>query len=195
MFTDLLLKVLRLLFADKKTGELQVKYSREITMTGFSEEEDIENRKNKLKHLCHEVVDNSGFDARDITGDGKAETFCNQANAYIANSLGCEIILADNFANEQIDAARGSIDFTIGSPKEAAKHALQGGYGFAGLRGEVHGHVAVLYPLSCGESGKWGEVPYVAHVGKPPNGIRKVSESFIVSGQRPDYYLFKFKEL
>src|SRR3990167_5641992 len=136
MFTDLLLKVLRLLFADKKTGELQVKYSREITMTGFSEEEDIENRKNKLKHLCHEVVDNSGFDARDITG-----------------------------------------------------------YGFAGLRGEVHGHVAVLYPLSCGESGKWGEVPYIAHVGKPPNGIRKVSESFIVSGQRPDYYLFKFKEL
>lgn len=167
-----------------------VGFHAEIGATGYSVAAE---KRQRLLALCEEVVSLSQFISRDITCDGNPETFCNQANAHVAQGMSCWRMRAELSANEQCRLADDDQEFHKGTAEEAAKHALAGGYGFAGLALAGHGHVAPIWPQDLGTSGAWGRVPYVAHVGEPPNEKRLLSYAFKIGGQKPTLYLYRYR--
>lgn len=123
------------------------------------------------------------------TPDGR--TYCNMAlNAY-AKTFGYNGF-DGKLANEICDIASNSADFTIEKdPERVMKHAANGGFAFAGKRGEKHGHVAAVFPGPLVYSGSWKmSVPVLANVGKS-NGIMPTSMAFSVKDSPPDYYIYK----
>lgn len=148
--------------------------------------EDQSARRVALKALCQSVVEHPAYRKRDVTGDGKDETFCNMAVAKIADTLGCRDFKAGPLANEMcaiMDKKWRKVDAGY-----AVVHALHGGLAIAGKRGAPHGHVAVVYPEPMQLSPSLGElVPLVANVGKE-NKIGRVTEFFPVKDGLPEFF-------
>ena len=118
-------------------------------------------------------------------------TFCNLALIAYAHTFGITCF-DDKVANDICNTASDHPDFTIETdPERVMKHAANGGFAFAGKRGEKHGHVAAVFPGPLVYSGSWKRsVPMLANVGKS-NGIMPCSMAFSVKDSPPDYYLYK----
>lgn len=164
---------------------------KEISWTGYSKSGERMQNIERLKAVCIKVVSDPDLVKHDVDGDGKKDTLCNWGNADVANEMGCREISRSMKAAAQIRHAQNSPKFRKGAGEEAAAHARNGGYGFAGKIYEDEAHVAAFYPGPMGISGTWGRVPMLANVGQPPNGIKKSSDSFYVSKGEPDYFLYK----
>lgn len=136
-----------------------------------------------LKALCEEAVSNPAWVAHDITGDGKAETFCNRAAAFIAQGMGYFGFPSKISANQMIEhmaahPGKWTEEHDLG---RVADLAQKGVLVILGVSDYPNGHVTAVAPLPAEESGSWGrKVPMVAHVGggKTPNGIVKASGAF-----------------
>lgn len=109
-----------------------------------------------------EAYDNPDF----VPKDGV--THCNEAVAYVANSLGCtdfELKTAD----EIIQLVEGSPDWSTVTILNAQDMANQGSLLIAGLNstelGQKHGHVVVIRPGKLCFSGKWGPCPRILNIG------------------------------
>lgn len=161
--------------------------------SGYNRAADINARIEALRTLCQRLITDPRYIAHDITGDGRPETFCNFAAAEAANAYGCHDLDGLN-ADMQLLRLQGQpFGWTIGTGTRAAAHALLGGLAFAAKSypGE-HGHITLIAPEPPEMSGSWGiMVPIVAHVGKPPNAIKKVSGAFPVAKGEPQYFLYK----
>lgn len=164
---------------------------KEISWTGYSKSGERMDNIEKLKAVCIRVVTDPDLVKHDVDGDGKKDTLCNWGNADVAQEMGCKDIKRTMKAAAQIRHAGNSDKFRLGTGEEAAAHARNGGYAFAGKIYSDEAHVAALYPGPMGISGTWGRVPMVANVGQPPNGIKKSSDSFYVSRGEPEYFLYK----
>lgn len=153
----------------------------------------------KLKVLCDYILSAPEFVQRDITADGKEETFCNRAVRYVSYGMGCMDFSPDDSANIMVDVMADK--WRKATAEEAIFHARNGGLAVAGKRYPVHGHVAVLYPDPGAYSGSWGHiVPLVANVGVKPNKVKKTSEAFPVKDKKtgaplpePDYFIWDDK--
>lgn len=163
--------------------------------SGFDKQAEEAERKAALDSLCTDLVTDPLLASRDVTGDGKAETFCNRAVQRAACAFGCRDFGAEGdpvLANEMVLRLQGGLPgWRQDTAERAAGHAMRGGLAIAAKAYAVHGHVAVVAPEPCQESGSWGKfVPMVANVGKPPNGIKKTSAAFPVADGEPDYFLY-----
>jgi len=115
--------------------------------------------------------------------DGK--TFCNLAVDAICSALGY-VKFHGLTANEIVDALCSNGDWTACDETGAAVSAKMGRLAVAALKGEPHGHVAVVYPGPTVFSGKWKRyVPKVANVGAK-NGVMGANWAF---KDPPGYYL------
>lgn len=175
-------------FADKsaepKGAKFKIGFHREIG-SGYNTAMDRAERKQRLKDICITVLADP-----DMVQEG-AVTWCNRGNGIIAAHMGCFEITEFMLAKEQIEEARGSSKFIQGTAEEAAAHAKEGGYGFAGRIYEDSAHVDAIYPTDTKHSGSWDkQVPLVAHIGRAPNGIMRASEAFPVSEPEPVYFLY-----
>jgi hypothetical protein len=161
------------------------------------EEERMANAK-KLMELCEQAVTNPAFIAHDITGDGKAETFCNRSVRFIAEGMGAfGYFRHDTSASQMVRLLDGRFGWREEWDFERiAAFAQKGALIIIGVAEEPHGHVVVAAPMPCQLSGSWGGmVPMVAHVGggKTPNGIVKLSEAFRLA-QRPRLKAYLWEE-
>jgi len=130
------------------------------------------------------VTKNPAFASKDITGDGKAETFCNWATQLIAegffgtdslNSLTANGIHAKISKEWRKVKAEDAVNFAKSSFVLASQSNATGS-----------GHVATVLPLPMVMSGKWGRpAPQVANVGVK-NGIMGANFAFSVE---PDYFV------
>lgn len=121
-------------------------------------------------------------------------TFCN-LNAYrIAQALGFNIF--HNYDADRPMLANEMIYFMDIKPEVFSKfsdHALahnlvnKGYLIFAAQKGEIHGHIAPVYPYNYMLiSGKWRcQVPYISNVGER-NGVIGVNWAF---AKEPNYYI------
>lgn len=148
-----------------------------------------------LKDACLHVVQAKDYSPRDVTGDGKPETFCNMAVQYVAERMGCGAFIGGPLANRMHDLMEMSGEFTQVSGDDAAALAQKGCLVIASRKGERHGHVAVVFPAGPQFSASLEKnVPVVANVGKR-NGIMRVSLAFPVEDrQEPFYYFWKPSE-
>ena len=150
--------------------------------SGYDARMDMPARVAKLKELCDKIVSEESLNSRDITGDGKPETFCNMALNYVAEKMGCTL-LKGKLANEIHEYCQSKTDeFDIVRHEKAAQLAMTGALCFASLPvSNGSGHVATVYPLEMVDSPSLNRrVPWLANVGKPPNGIKPASACFPV---------------
>lgn len=140
-----------------------------------------------LRKTCEAVVNDPAFKKRDVTGDGKDETFCNQAAHAIASDFGCDAF-DKKLANEIVKLMKESDEWSPCSSEKACKLAQLGHLVVAAqFNAQGPGHVAVVYPGPMLFSGKWNKkVPMVANVGKT-NGIMGVNFAF---ASEPEYFLY-----
>lgn len=162
----------------------------------YSVEEDRMEKAAKLATLCTQAVNNPGWVAHDITGDGVPETFCNRSVASIAAGMGCLDLREDQTANQMILSMislpgwRQEFDL-----ERVAPLAARGVLVVLGVIEAVHGHVVVAAPAPAQESGSWGGlVPMVAQVGTAAvgNGIKRLSEAF-KAAKRHELRIFIFE--
>ena len=149
------------------------------------ENERVENAA-KLAALCQAGVSNPLWIAHDITGDGKAETFCNRNTRFIAGGMGYAGFGDTMSANQMIRhmAAHPEEWREEHDLERCAKEAQRGALVILGAEEIPNGHVTACAPLPAEDSGSWGrKVPMVAHVGggKTPNGVVKASAAFKLS--------------
>lgn len=148
------------------------------------------------------------------------KTHCNQFVCEVAHAVGCEDffdsithqpMMADDIIQMMAGSDRWAELRVAGlAPDEMTKNlkwvqmwANQGYLTIAGATGQAlgsaHGHVAVIRPGIMKSSGKWGECPVVANVGKEmfigraKSGVMKgepvgLNEAFI---QMPRFWSFK----
>lgn len=146
-------------------------------------------RRVALKALCNSVVSHPAYVKRDITGDGKDETFCNQAVAKIADTLGCRDFAKKPLANEMIGIMEKK--WRKVTPLEAAAHAEHGGLAVAAKKAEPHGHVAVIFPDPMQLSPSLNQyVPIAANVGRI-NKIGRVTEFFPIADGLPEFFTWQ----
>ena len=173
--------------ADKSaepSGKFKVGFHKELG-SGYNVKEDRMKRVERLKDICFEVLADPSLEQ-----DGDF-TFCNRGNARIANAMGCKEISRFMLAAEQIEFAKGSDKFRIGTGQEATDHAKKGGYAFAGKVYPKSAHVAAVYPTDTKFSGSWGvDVPMLANIGKSPNAVMKTSRCFPVAAGIPYFFLY-----
>jgi hypothetical protein len=147
--------------------------------------EDEEQKRAHLLSICTEVVNDPEYAQK---ADGS--TLCNIGLKRIAADLGCVV---KGMANEIIDSISQSSDWRKDTGERAFEHAEKGGLAIAGIKENPHGHVVAIVPLTMQFSGSWNKyVPMCAHVGKAPNGIKRVSKAFRTE---PEYFLWKVEEV
>lgn len=148
--------------------------------SGYSVEGDRMQNVEKLKLLQMEAVTNPEWISRDVTGDGKPETFCNYASRFIAEGMGCLTLKPGVLANAMIEAIQIDGDWREDTIERAHAHALKGGLAFLTLSEWPHGHLCSISPEPMQDSGTWGrKVPIVANVGPAKShGIVKASVAF-----------------
>ena len=130
------------------------------------------------------VIGNPAFISKDITGDGKAETFCNWGLRLFAESMFGYSGFNDLSANN-IHAKVKADGWRVVDAPTAAKLADKTFVIAAQTNPTGSGHVALILPLPLVSSGKWGKsVPQCANVGKT-NGIMGVNHAFATE---PEYY-------
>lgn len=111
---------------------------------------------------------------RDITGDGKNETFCNFFIAYITRLLGCSV--PQMLANDQVEwlrdngSQKGWYKVTPSEALEAANAGKPTIVGWHNKRG--HGHIALVRETPKGKQGIW-----IAQA-----GVRNYAHAPIVKG-------------
>ena len=114
-------------------------------------------------------------------------TWCNKAVDRICAYLGYAEFHG-MMANGIIKHCQVSGDFSPLLITSATALAKAGRIVIAGQEGQVHGHVAIVYPGRDIYSGKWQVyVPQVANVGKS-NGIMGVNYAFPAP---PEFYILK----
>ena len=130
------------------------------------------------------VTKNPAFISKDITGDGKAETFCNWALQLIAEGyFGTDSL---NGLNANAIHAKVSKEWRKVSGEDAVNLAKSSFVIASQSNASGSGHVATVLPLPMVHSGKWGKpVPQLANVGKT-NGI--MGSNFAFSTE-PDYFV------
>lgn len=93
------------------------------------------------------------------------ETFCNKYVAEVATGCGFKG-LESLLANQIIDLVSTHHQWSEIPMEKAQELANAGSLILAGLKAAPHGHVCVVCPGKSKTSGRWGEVPTVANVGK-----------------------------
>lgn len=150
----------------------------------------------RLRDACIEVVSGKAYLSRDVTGDGKPETFCNKAVQYVAEAMGCGLFMGDLLANQMHELMNSHTEFDSVSGQDAVRLANKGCLVIASRKAQGHGHVSVVFPGPMEFSASLQkDVPLVAHVGKPPNGIKRMSLAFNVGdGVEPEYFWWRPSE-
>ena len=186
--------LLGLLCVPPGTGKKNLAFQKDLG-SGFDLDEERAHRRAKLRRLCDSVVMNPLYEARDINGIPGDETFCNQAFAYIAREMGCDLPKRpdghDMLANELFDHMAEGNGWRSENRQRAAAHANKGGLAAAIRREYPNGHVAALRGGVAYSPSFKANVPIVANVGrKGQNGIKKVSEAFSVEKGEPEYFTY-----
>jgi len=129
----------------------------------------------KLIAACDDVVSRPDFSTRDITGDGKPETFCNRASRAVAIVMGFMGFREKENANTMIGVMSMSPSWREDTMDRAVDHAKKGGLAFACIDDFPHGHICAVRPEDMEYSSTWGgPVAIVANVGKT-NGRMRLS--------------------
>ena len=152
-----------------------------ISWTGYSVAKDQAERVLRLEQLCLEATSNKDWVAHDITGDGKAETFCNRALRYISQGMGCYAFGQTDSANVILRKLAEHPQFKEVPLVLASHKAQEGKLVICGAPDLPHGHVTAVAPRAAEMSGSWGGlVPLVAQVGSLEVGIgvKKLSEAY-----------------
>lgn len=147
----------------------------------------------KFKALQEAILADKAYDAEKMP-DGSWKTKCNFGLIAQAEEFGITCfrgLMADDIVN----LANMGLDFEKVSGAAAAEHAMAGGFGFGGKTGkqlkEAHGHIAVVAPQACSESGSLEKmVPYLCNIGLPPNRIKLSSACFPVAKGECDYFIY-----
>jgi hypothetical protein len=140
-----------------------------------------------LMRLVNAVVSNPAFVAKDITGDGKAETFCNWGLQMFAEALFGFDKLKNMRANDIVTwLEKNAVKVTA---EEALLNAERGDLVVAAQRSAAgSGHVAMVLPMPLVFSGKWNKkCPVVANVGVK-NGVMGANFAF---NSEPDYFVIQ----
>jgi len=158
--------------------------------SGYDLEKDRESRRKSREALLLKICNDPNYRAR----DGK--TFCNQAVQEDAKASGCDIF-DGMLANDMVKTAFSNEEFTVErNISRVIEHVENGGFAFAGKEYHDHGHVASIFPFASIFSSAWDKrVPMVAHVGKPPNGVKGANFSFSIAQGEPFYFLWKVSEV
>lgn len=93
---------------------------------------------------------------RDVTGDDKAETFCNVFVSDVTRALGCPV--PHLLANQQLAWLARQRDWWAVEEREAAERALCGCpvvAGWANPTASLPGHVALVVPPPFERAGLW----------------------------------------
>lgn len=168
---------------DLPPGSVSGTFTAELGHMGdaLGHEEKVE----RLRRAGQWAVSNPEWVAHDITGDGRAETFCNRAARSVAEAMGCrDFEPTDNANMMQAKMAGGWREVPA---HEAAGLAMKGYLLMASVSWRPHGHICAVMPEPAQPSGSWGcDAPMVAHVGggATPNGVVKASQAFLAA-QRP----------
>ena len=146
--------------------------------SGYSNEEDRAMKIETLRSLGMEAVTNPAWIAHDITGDGKAETFCNRGARFVSEGMGYFKIPRDLYANQMIAYFASSPDWREDTIERAHMAAMKGRLAFICVEDQPNGHLCAVAPEPKQVSGTWGmEVPCVYNVGRK-NGLMKLSEAY-----------------
>lgn len=92
-------------------------------------------------------------------------TYCNQFVNEVATGCGFKGF-AGLMANQIVDLISNNDQWSEVSVDKAQDLANEGTLIVAGIKAEGHGHVNVICPGKQKTSGRWGNVPSVANVGK-----------------------------
>jgi hypothetical protein len=151
-----------------------------ISGTLYSLDQDIQERVSKLMSLQEEAVNNPAWKAHDITGDGKAETFCNRASSFLAQGFGYYGLRIDQYASSMIAGLASDPRWREDSIDRAHTAAMRGGLAFLTLLDQPHAHLCSVAPLPKEFSGSWNElVPIVANIGPlQDSGFVRASKAF-----------------
>lgn len=166
--------------------------------SGFSVEDEHEENRKKLDAICVKVTSDPLLDAEELPS-GRLKTKCNLGLTVIAEEIGCTE-LRGLTADEIVRLAeRHPKRWRKDSGERAAAFALKGGFAFGGMTSkqleDKNGHVAAVAPRVMIESGSLKkDVPWLANVGRPPNGIKLSSACFPVAKGECQYYLWIAKE-
>lgn len=156
----------------------------------------MEDKALKLLDACLEAYD-AYHVSKDVTGDGKKETFCNFSVDHVLARMGYEKMRDGGkpmMANQMIDfLKRKTEDWEKIGMDKAQVLANAGRVVLAGLVDEPHGHVVVVRPGLEDVSGNWGgaRVPKVSHVGGTSYIGRGVNYAF---KSIPDFWVLKETE-
>lgn len=151
------------------------------------------NTSDRLIATARAVVNNPAFQSKDITGDGKAETFCNWGVRLIAESVFGFSEFNDLNANAIYQKLSTDKKWRRVPAETAASLAVTGNMVIAAQFNPAgSGHVAFVLPGEVLEAGKWSKAqgkvvkaPTVANVG-PINGIKTANHYF---GTEPEYFV------
>jgi hypothetical protein len=136
---------------------------------------------------------------KDITGDGKPETFCNRSVFHVLKCMGSSQLRdADGgamLADQMIDAMRRSPAWQSVEMEQAQPLANEGAVVVAGLTSQElsaqHGHVVVVRPGTAELSNKWsGYAPKVSHCGSESLIGRSAAWAF-PGKVRPGFWMLK----
>ncbi len=126
-------------------------------------------RLKKLSTLCQEAVEQFQPERKWLPEENEYVdvTYCNQAVNYIATNLGYTRFQG-KLANQMVKLMETSPDWAPLSAEDAKKAADDGRLVVAGVKGDKHGHVAVVMPgREMVWSRKWHKkAPVVASAGK-----------------------------
>jgi len=122
----------------------------------------------RLLDACLEAYDLYNT-PKDVTGDGKAETFCNFATHHVAVRMGYEKLGEGRkpmLASQMVDFLKRSPEWERIGMESAQALANEGRLVVAGVADEPHGHVVVIRPGVEEYSPKWGlKAPKACDVG------------------------------
>lgn len=136
---------------------------------------------------------------KDITGDGKPETFCNRAVFHVIQRMGSNQLRdADGnamMADQMVDAMRRSDRWQAVEMEAAQQLANDGQVVVAGMTSKElsadHGHVVVVRPGLPEHSNKWGGyAPKVSHCGSQ-SCIGKGAQWVFPGDVRPGFWMLK----
>lgn len=140
--------------------------------------------------VARAIVENPAFITKDITGDGKAETFCNWGLRMFAQSVFGYNGFNDLSANAIHAKVRTDASWKKLISAEAADEAASAGRLVIAAQTNPagSGHVAAVVHIPgtpIGFSGKWSrKAPHVANVGTK-NGIMTANFAFSIE---PEYF-------
>lgn len=166
-----------------------------------------------LRAACDAIVHDPKLQAERDAAGNIVRTFCNVGAQRVAHAMGCREfdkpdgspIMADQMFAVMDGNASGC--WLRVSGESAANHALCGGLAFAAatgaMLGELHGHIAAVYPDKAARGGERGDgpvgmawsgtlqkdVPMVANVGKH-DAEEKESAAFPPSRGEAAYFIW-----